>query len=245
MQEDNATYACFRNARPSGGSVFRHELKCGVSEADCLMLSHRLKYIMDYDKHGDNEGHYVVRSLYFDDLYSTALSEKMAGVGDRSKYRLRFYDGMTDYIRLEKKRRSNGMSLKKGVRITTEQCARLIGRDYRWLLDCGEPLCVELYRKLQSGFRPKTIVEYQRQAFVHSAGNVRITLDKHICSSGDTSRFLLQDYVPCRVPGNCWAVMEIKYDAFLPTHIRNVVQDGRLRLQALSKYVCGRAFDAY
>ena len=37
-------------------------------------------------------GQYHIRSLYFDDVYETALKDKVAGTDERCKYRVRIYN---------------------------------------------------------------------------------------------------------------------------------------------------------
>ena len=40
---------------------------------------------------------------YFDNVYDKAIREKIDGVNKREKFRIRYYDGDTSYIQLEKK----------------------------------------------------------------------------------------------------------------------------------------------
>lgn len=223
--------------------MFRHEYKYTISQADCLLLSRRLSAVMKHDENADEQGNYYVRSLYFDDVYNTAFHEKLSGINHRSKFRIRMYNFDTGYITLEKKQRSDGMSLKHGVRLTLEECESILSGDISWMRESKIPLLFELYRKMTAGMKPRSIIEYQRQAFVCPAGNVRITFDKHICASSDVSSLLRPVRILSGVPLDSFAVLEVKYDAFLPMHIRNIMQDGRLQLQSVSKYVLGRAFE--
>ena len=45
---------------------FRHELKYLISSAEVTMLRTRLSGLISLDAHAKN-GHYTIRSLYFDD----------------------------------------------------------------------------------------------------------------------------------------------------------------------------------
>lgn len=83
--------------------IYRHELKHRVNIADYYILRNRLKYLMDLDPHGDENGMYLIRSLYFDNAEDKALREKIDGVDNREKFRIRFYNNDKSYIRLEKK----------------------------------------------------------------------------------------------------------------------------------------------
>lgn len=62
----------------------------------------RLTPLMYPDIHQGPEG-YLVKSLYFDDLYDSCASEKENGIHRREKYRIRQYGNSLDFIRLEKK----------------------------------------------------------------------------------------------------------------------------------------------
>ena len=81
---------------------FRNEWKHEITPADRLVLKQRLSLIMKPDSHAV-DGLYHIRSLYFDDIHDTALYEKIDGVNQRDKYRLRYYNGDTSYIVLERK----------------------------------------------------------------------------------------------------------------------------------------------
>ena len=81
---------------------FRHELKQEITYADMLVLRQRLKTVMQKDSHA-TDGRYEIRSLYFDNLNDKALREKIDGVNVREKFRIRYYNGDTSLINLEKK----------------------------------------------------------------------------------------------------------------------------------------------
>ena len=69
---------------------YRHELKFIISTQMAEILKQRLSLIMDVDTHSIYEDNtYLIRSLYFDDIKSTAYYEKLDGVEFRKKYRIR------------------------------------------------------------------------------------------------------------------------------------------------------------
>ena len=70
----------------------RHEIKYFISTRDVPLMVERLETVMFRDRHADENGNYFVRSLYFDDIFDTALNEKLAGVNERDKYRIRIYE---------------------------------------------------------------------------------------------------------------------------------------------------------
>lgn len=89
--------------------------------------------------------------------------------------------------------------------------------------------------------RPRVIIKYDRTAFVHPSGNVRITFDRNI-SAGRACGELFSDTLPGMVPllPKGTHIMEVKYDEFLPDFIKMNLETGRLRTTAFSKYYLGR-----
>lgn len=221
----------------------RHELKHQINLREDLVLSQRLRKLFVHDKNAGSDGTYRVTSLYFDTPYDSALREKIDGVNRREKFRLRYYGMDTSFIRLEKKYKVNGLCGKRSARMTREQAERLLSGSYEFLLDSGEPLFIELYSKIKGkGLSPKTIVRYDREAFLYAPGNVRITLDRDIRTGLGSVEFLNPEIFCLRAmePGT---VLEVKYDAFLPELVRMAVQVPGRQAAACSKYALCRRFD--
>lgn len=91
------------------------------------------------------------------------------------------------------------------------------------------------------GLQPKTIVDYTREAFVYIPGNVRVTLDYNIRTGITGTDFLKTDCVT--VPaGNAPVILEVKWDEFLPSVIRAIVQLNGRHSSAFSKYAACRIY---
>lgn len=145
-----------------------------------LILRKRLSAVAKPDVHG-TDGKYQIRSLYFDNAYDKALKEKIEGVNIREKFRIRYYNQDTSLIHLEKKSKRNQLCMKQSERLSFSQAQAIAKGDYGWMLQSGVPLIQELYSKIKSqGLKPKTIVDYTREAFVFAPGNVRVTLDYNL-----------------------------------------------------------------
>lgn len=220
---------------------YRHEYKHYISIPDMIILSGKTAVAAQPDGHMKN-GSYFVRSLYFDDLRDKALREKLDGNRDREKFRIRFYDMDDGFIRLEKKSKRSGLCLKRSAPITRIQTERLICGDYAFLPDSGDPLLTELYAKMSGGLlRPKLTVDYERKAYVFPAGNVRITFDFNIRSDENIAAFFDPEPAAFPVPSACSAaIMEVKYDEFLPQFIADILQLEGRQTGAFSKYAAGR-----
>jgi VTC domain. len=100
---------------------FRHELKYYINAADYLTIKKRLSAIAETDCHANESGTYKIRSLYFETPSDRVLKEKVNGVNNREKFRIRMYDNDTSFIRLEKKTKINGFCNKIDAPVTQEQ----------------------------------------------------------------------------------------------------------------------------
>ncbi len=206
----------------------RHELKHNINNSDMLQLRQKLPRVMRRDNNADSDGGYRIRSLYFDNYEDKALREKVDGVDRREKFRLRFYNGDTSYIRLEKKSKRRGLCYKQSACVPYDVCRAVIGGDYEPLKASGDALCLELYAKMQNELlRPKNIVDYRREAFLFPVGNVRVTLDYDIRTSLNPPDFLNESYVSVPVrEGNQFTVAEYQRRFYAYQNIRLYRQTG-------------------
>lgn len=222
---------------------YRHEYKFLINLGDYYIIQSRLKHIMKLDKHAGENGQYLIRSIYFDDLEDTALFEKISGVDHRKKYRIRFYNGDTSFIRLEKKIKDKGLTAKLKTRITKEECLRIIKGDIDWLNSSNRKLLNELYIRMKSGlYRPKTIVDYVREAYVYFPGNVRVTFDKSIRSGLFSTDIFNKNLSTVETLKPNLLILEVKYDEFIPDIITDIIQTGERRVRSVSKYALCRTF---
>lgn len=220
---------------------FRHEWKHEIDPGDRAALRSRLRAVCRPDPHAP-EGRYFIRSLYFDTPSDRALREKLDGVDRREKFRLRTYNLDPSLIRLEKKSKRDGLGRKQQAVLTAGQAQKIVDGDLDWMAGCGDPLIQELYCKMRTLLlRPRTIVDYDREAFVFPAGNVRVTLDSNIRTGLANTGFLSPNCVT--VPaGDAGTVLEVKWDGFLPEVIRMAVQLQDRRASPFSKYAACRIY---
>ena len=220
---------------------FRHEWKHEINYSDMVVLRQRLRAVMKLDENAV-DGKYFIRSLYFDNISDKALREKIDGVNCREKFRIRYYNNNTSQINLEKKSKINGLGNKQSANLSAEEAQKIVDGDFDWMIDCDRPLVQELYSKMKSqGLRPKTIVDYTREPFVFSAGNVRVTLDYDIRTGLYCTDFLNPDCITIPA-GNVPIILEVKWDEFLPSFIRDIVQLESRRTAAFSKYAACRIY---
>lgn len=220
---------------------FRHEIKHEISYSDMLVIRQRLRAVAKSDSHAVN-GRYFIRSLYFDNLTDKALREKLDGVNCREKFRIRCYNNDFSLIHLEKKSKLNGLGSKQSADLTADEVKMIISGDIEWMLKSERTLVQELYSKMKTqGLKPKTIVDYTREPFVYPAGNVRVTLDYDIRTGIFSTDFFNGECLTVPVREQA-VVMEVKWDEFLPSVIRDAVQLEGRRSTAFSKYAVCRVY---
>lgn len=222
---------------------FRHELKYRINFADYYSLRSRLKHIAIQDCHAGSNGKYKIRSLYFDNFDDKALMEKINSLNAREKFRLRYYNDNPLFIKLEKKCKINGIGRKLVTIVTKEQTEKMLAGDVTWMLEDKDPLLLELYGKIKyQHLRPKTVVDYYREAYIYPPGNVRVTFDSDV-RSGLFARDLFNLELPTLpVTYNGQIILEIKFDNFLPEIVRDMIQTNERQNAAISKYAACRKY---
>lgn len=219
---------------------YRVENKYLVSDTEIAVLEARLKTVMEPDAHQEGSC-YEIRSLYFDDLQDNGMAENDAGLDCRKKYRIRIYDPAADVIHLEIKEKTSGLTKKTSCSLTREESQQILEGTIPFQFDSRAPLNKLLLQMRCSKMEPKAIITYERTAYVHPTGNVRITFDRNILASKYCEEFFeeqvsgLTPVLPARMH-----VLEVKYDELLPDHIAQQLQIGTLRQTAFSKYYLGR-----
>ena len=222
-------------------SEYRHEYKYICSEQQLALIQNNIQGLMECDAHAGEDNQYRIRSLYFDDYCDNCMKDNLNGNDPREKFRIRIYDQKSSYIRLELKRKERGKTKKTSCVIDESLCRRILA---------GQPLAMDavdapVYRKfcLWQQVRllmPKVIVEYDRVPYLYRDGNVRVTLDRHISSSGMVEQFLDTDIVTRPVMPLGQHVLEVKFDDFLPDAVYQILKTAMVDRCAISKYVMCR-----
>ena len=223
---------------------YRHELKFDIPYGEYLAMRARLKKIMTADPHTDSNGQYHIRSIYFDNFEDKALKEKIDGVARREKFRIRYYNDDLSFITLEKKMKVDNLCLKYDARITEEELRNILNGNIAFMRGHPEELVKELYAKMKfHRLKPKVWVSYLREPYIYPPGNVRVTFDSEIRTSLFSTELLngqKRDISATDTPQDM--LLEVKYDAFLPEIIQDLIQVDNIRQQAFSKYGACRRY---
>lgn len=215
-------------------NISRHEVKYLISRFEAELLKRRLPLLLQPDGHAREDGSYFIRSIYFDDPDFTAYNEKLSGVKERTKYRIRFYNFRDSVIVLERKSKDGDLTGKESVRIDRATAERLLRGDESLRRLPG--LAGEFGRLRQGVYKPVCIVDYDRFAYKYRLGNVRVTLDTDVRTSpyhtGLFDARLLT--VPVLEPDE--VVLEVKYDEFLPAQVGALLEGVKKQRNSVSKY---------
>ena len=229
----------------ANSSHYRHELKYIITYWQYLQLRSRFRQVMKMDPHTRADGTYSIRSIYFDNLQDKALREKVNGVAKRETFRIRYYNDNFERITLEKKIKDNNLCMKVSARLSEEECRMLLAGNLGWMKNHASSLVQELYGKMKyQQLKPRVLVSYTREPYIYTAGNVRITFDWNVRTTMYHGTFLEEKVYDVETGQQCPGemIMEVKYDAFLPRVIQDMIQMDGVRQESFSKYAACRNY---
>ena len=199
---------------------------------------------MPKDEYDQDSSGYSVRSLYFDSYDDECLHEKLSGISQRSKYRLRIYNGEESLVKLEVKSKNNFMIHKKSIVIDYECANAMIRGDYRKLANINSPLANEIYCKFSRGlYKPKVIVEYRRVAFTHPISNFRVTFDLDAKTALSETNLFKKNLNFFPILRENKQILEIKYNEIIPSFAKCLLSGVAGERSAISKYTLARRFN--
>jgi len=220
-------------------SNWRFETKYRIHPLEYLAIRNALPAYMKADlyTHAKPSKKYIVRSLYFDTRDYRMYTEKIDGVCDRMKFRIRTYDtnpvGKPD-VKVEiKVRKGNGME-KYSCFVSYDDYQGFM-TDRRWL-SLEDPVLAEFTRHIHKwDLKPKTLVQYDREGFLSRfQDKVRLTFDHRIISAPAEELFPQNIY--WRRHYMSQIVMEIKHQNNIPVWLHNLIQSYQMKVVPNSKY---------
>lgn len=220
--------------------VARQEKKYLIGTEDAYKLNNYLSKMLIEDKHNGIEG-YIVRSLYFDTIYNKDFKDKEDGIELRRKIRLRIYNEEDKFALLEMKQKEGMYQLKRSLKINKNDAKELINRNYSVLLKYEEDFAKECYGIMNMQcYIPKTIVQYNRKAFIAKENNIRITFDSNIIATEACTNIYEKNLnmYPVFNKGN--TVLEVKYNGFLLGYIKDILNNVDKSEVSVSKYCLAR-----
>lgn len=218
----------------------RHEYKTAINLMQYHYLKSGLQALMQPDSHMSDSG-YFIRSLYFDTLDNTGYYNKVNGLYQRFKLRIRLYSFTSSTLNLEIKQKRGDRVLKKAFLITRDEAQTIVNGN--WPQHIAQLLLTEGI--LCEAYHPKVVIDYQREAYTYPFQKIRLTFDEHIAASHQYNGFLCEDLQTQSIQPQGQRVFEIKYEDMLPQHIIDFIETAALQISGFSKYTNSRAFTQY
>lgn len=221
--------------------VYRNEEKYLITKQEETYLKNLIAAVCKKDINSNqNDGGYWIRSLYFDSLSDRDYNEKILGVSERRKIRLRIYNFDTQTVKLEIKNKIESYSVKETLTISRWDSQELQNGNYDILLKYGSRIANKAYYYLKKEqYRPKKIVDYIREAYMYPVENIRITFD-HDIKTGSTLDLFNKNFLLYPVLDRQMCVLEVKYDKFFPVILKEILSSSEMYRCSYSKYGAAR-----
>lgn len=222
-------------------TVLRREEKYLLSYVEATKYMNIFEKILLKDGFSQ-QGSYMVRSLYFDTIDDKDFFDKINEQNIRRKIRLRIYSFDDKKAKLELKQKENVYQKKRSLSILKEDAEELIKGNYSVLLNYKNDFADEIYGiMLKECYRPKTIVEYQRRAYMAKENNIRLTFDNNIRATESSFDLFSKNLQLNTVFNLEKLIFEVKYDKFMLGYISDIISNIDRRTVSSSKYCYGRS----
>jgi len=223
----------------------RFEFKYIINKNISKIIQQEVKNFTINDFYNDKEDKYYVRSLYFDNNIFSNFNEKVDGIKNRHKFRIRTYSRKKNELiplYLEMKGRDNQRTFKNRTKIKYQDLNFFCkGKDLfnlkKKYFD-NELLNQFIFDSYRKKIQPKVIIDYNRRALLSRNGlYFRLTFDSdiHACSS-DKIFEKNHNWKIC-IPGN--DILEVKFDLTIPPWFHRIIQNYQLKRISVSKFVLG------
>ena len=228
----------------------RYEFKYIVGNKYLEPIRQMILPFVELDSNTDEaqgRSHYTVRSIYFDNSNYDFYFEKIEGIKNRKKVRMRGYDQGTpedvvfleikrkfeipilkyrapvrfiDALEMFKEKHINGHTLNKfGIKNSAENASRFF------------------YQVYAKNLRPVVLVVYEREAYFSKFDQtVRITFDKQLRGMGypALNDLYKEDQLTSAMNNNF--ILEVKFNKHFPLWLSPILSRYSLKRQSASKY---------
>lgn len=220
----------------------RYEFKYVLQRTLRESFEAELQYFMELDPFvRDAEGHcYAVRSLYYEDPQHTAFYDKIDGLRDRYKFRLRTYCRQPETatpVFIEKKGRCNNRVFKHRLALGSSMIFP-VGAETGELPipDPANPVAESfVFDRFRKEISPLALIDYYRRPYISRYDHeFRVTFDEDLRAI-ETDRLFPGPAVCQRRLLIGYTVMEVKFDRTVPAWFHRLIQSYELRRYPLSK----------
>ena len=92
-----------------------------------------------------------------------------------------------------------------------------------------------------NNYKPKTIVEYFRQAYYLPMNNIRVTIDSNLSGYGFKNEFSnIKSLKANKIQKLGYDILEVKFNGSIPRSILEMLSAFPIRQSAISKYALSR-----
>jgi len=228
----------------------RYEYKYIVDNSKMDRLRKMVMPFVDVDQFAESGGknQYTVRSIYFDTPQYDFYYEKVEGIKNRKKVRLRGYDEENEdnTVFFEIKRKYDIPIIKYRAPVTFKD-AQLMLKDRHingqvlfgdTFLKGTENSKRFFYQVFSKNMRPVVLIVYEREAYLSKFDStVRITFDKNLRSRAYPSIKELYEEDRFKSALGHQFILEVKFNKSFPGWLNPVISQLSLRKQSASKYV--------
>jgi len=129
---------------------------------------------------------------------------------------------------------------KISIELSESDIQNIISGNYSTLKKHSD-LAYVAYRMKYNNYKPKTIVEYLRQAYYLPINNIRVTIDSNLSSYGFKNEFSnIQSLKSNKIQKLGYDILEVKFNGSLPRSILEMLSAFPIRQSAISKYALSR-----
>ena len=229
--------------------LYRYEFKYILNKKTSDQIEKEAQNFMIYDEHVKKElnNKYFVRSLYFENNFSSNFYEKADGMKIRRKYRLRTYSNFFDPkvpIFFEVKGRISERTYKKRINIKNKYLNLFLSQSQNFnllnLYPNNEMIINFIFDSFRKNLKPLILVDYKRRPYINKFGlYFRLTFDTNLLSSKANNLFSNDKYsswLECKAG---YTVLEVKFDRSIPAWFHRIIQCYNLKRKSISKFVLG------
>ncbi|MHC5062956.1 MAG: VTC domain-containing protein [Planctomycetota bacterium] len=181
----------------------------------------------------------IVQSIYLDSHLGNALSDNLAGISERRKFRFRWYGPETREARLtlERKRRINQLGDKAKFRLP--EAIPIEGHCRHAFIRRVSNAIPEDWRDAIAGLEPVQWIRYLRSYYMSGDRRLRVTVDRNLQASDLRNANYLNSSL--KTPLDPILILECKADACNADVVEEFVRRFPLRMDKSSKFVIASA----
>ena len=224
----------------------RFEFKYQMPRAIADRIIPQMMSYMDWDPYIGEDEFYEVNTLYMDSPALRCYHEKLEGLMDRKKVRIRSYSKSVrddSKIFFELKRRSGEVILKDRVIVKGEDFKTFFDKPFGlWGEDKykSEFMNEFLWEYTIDSMRPTVLVSYKRKPFFSKFDrDFRVTFDYDLSFAKPVDAVVQEYDVEYDNVYPDLVIMEVKFNGAMPRWFHDIIEMYRLRKDTFSKYCRG------